>query len=84
MLRGGLKAIIRNMTILRHWGGGWIGRDLSQGHFVLGGFFKLINLFMLAAPGLNCNRQDLVVQRVGSNSLNRDQTWAPYPGSMES
>ena len=58
--RGGLKAIIKNMTILRHWGGGWIGRDLSQGHFVFWGvFLNFIYLFMLAAPGLNCNRQDL-------------------------
>lgn len=35
---------------------------------------------MLAALGLNCNRQDLYVQHVGSNSLNRSGTRAPALG----
>ena len=40
----------------------------------------------LAALGLSCNTKDLQFSLccVGSSSLTRDRTWAPYIGNVES
>ena len=41
-------------------------------------------MIYLAAQGLNCGMQDLLLWHVGSSSQTRDQTQAPCVGSPES
>ena len=48
-------------------------------------FLKLINLFILAVPGLSCGMRDLCWGRhAGSSSLTRVRTRVPCIGSVES
>ena len=63
--------------VWRIWPPKMIFRDV---YLLLLLFFYLI---YLAVPGLTCGTLALWLQPLGSSSLTRDQTWAPYIGNVE-